>query len=382
MKYLTLIYKNILRNKRRTLLIFVSLSFALFLFVFLFTVLTSMHKVMYRQSIMNNIFAGSTFYDVKHSDLPESYIAKIKKLPHVVDVNSCLQVFTYFEKSTKTVNAWGIIPSTLNEIMDITRIDGFDLDGLSQDRTGALVGYYLMKEYNWKIGDRIILKTGLAKEGIPFTIRGIVHGISNASYITYLNLDYLQDIINNQGRVSFFYIKADDPSFIPEIIQKVEEMFRNYPIEVYAFTQKSFQDSIVDKIKAILIAFRFIGWIAIISTFLLVANCIAISVRERTTEIGVMRVLGFSRSKILALVLAESIFVAVAGGMAGALLAYLLPVFYHIAIPATVPLHVDPNGSLVAYALFISILIGFFGGCFPLLNSVFMKPGDAIRGIG
>lgn len=75
-----------------------------------------------------------------------------------------------------------------------------------------------------------------------------------------------------------------------------------------------------------------------------------------------MRVLGFSRSKILALVLAESIGVALCGGLLGALLAYLLPAIYHIKIPATVPLHVYPDSSLVIYGIFISILIGFFGG--------------------
>jgi len=139
---------------------------------------------------------------------------------------------------------------------------------------------------------------------------------------------------------------------------------------------------IVDKIKAILIAFRFIGWVTIISTFLLVANCIAISIRERTTEIGVMRVLGFSRAKILILVLAESMGVAVCGGMVGALLAYLLPTMYHIEIPATVPLHVDPDFRLVAYGFLISIMIGFLGGIFPSLSSVLMKPSDTIRGIG
>ena len=141
-------------------------------------------------------------------------------------------------------------------------------------------------------------------------------------------------------------------------------------------------DSIVGKIKAILIAFRLIGWIAIVSTFLLVANCIAISIRERTPEMGVFRVLGFSRVKILTLVLAESTVVALSGGMAGVLIAYLLPTIHHVTIPASIPLHVYPDSSLVAYGLFISVLIGILGGIFPSLSSVRMKPSDAIRGIG
>lgn len=331
---------------------------------------------------MNNILAYSKSFDLNHYDFPESYSTKIKKIPHVVDANPCLQVVTYFEKSTKPINVWGIIPNKLNEIMDIIKIDGLDLDGLTRHKTAALVGNYLMEEYKWKIGDIIILKAVANQKELQFVIKGVVYGQSNVSYIVYTNLQYLQDVMDNQGRVSFIYIKADDPSSIAEISQSAEKLFRNYPVEVTTITQKSFMDSIVDKIKAILIAFRIIGWMTIISTFLLVANCIAISVRERTMEIGVLRVLGFSRNKILFLVLAEPMLVAIGGGWVGTLIGYLLPAIHHITMPTEPPLHVSPDWHLVVYGLFISILIGFLGGIFPALNSVHMKPSEAIRNVG
>ena len=107
--------------------------------------------------------------------------------------------------------------------------------------------------------------------------------------------------MNNPGRLSWLSIKAEDASFMPEISQQIEAMFRNYPIEVTTVTEKSFMDSIVEQLKAILTAFRAIGLIVIISSLLLVANNMAISTRERTTEIGVMRALGFPRAKIIGL---------------------------------------------------------------------------------
>jgi putative ABC transport system permease protein len=382
MKYLPLLCKNLVRNRRRTILVFVSLTFSLFLFVFLFTVLSSMNRIMCRPSIANNIIAYSESYDVKHNDLPESYITAIKKIPHVVDANPCLQVLTHFEQSTKIVNVWGINPAKLGEIMDITRVDGMNLSDLPREKSAALVGYYLMEEYHWKIGDRIILKSGTGVRDIPFTIRGGVHGLSNASYIVYANLDYLQDVLDNRGRVSFTYIKVDDPFLIPQICRQLEDTFHNYPVEITTITQKSFMDSIVDKIKAILIAFRLVGCMAIASTFLLVTNCIAISIRERTSELGVMRVLGFSRTKIVSLVLAEAIAVTAGGGFAGVLLACVIPRLYHITIPATVPLHVYPDLRIALYGILLSVLIGFFGTLLPALHCVRMKPGEAIRSIG
>jgi putative ABC transport system permease protein len=182
--------------------------------------------------------------------------------------------------------------------------------------------------------------------------------------------------------VSFTYIKADDPFLIPQICRQLEDTFHNYPVEITTITQKSFMDSIVDKIKAILIAFRLIGCIAIVSTFLLVTNCIALSIRERTSELGVMRVLGFSRSKLMALVTAESVAVTFGGGLAGVLLACLIPMLYHITIPATVPLHVYPDLWIALYGMIVALLIGFLGTLFPALHCVRMKPGDAIRNIG
>ena len=217
---------------------------------------------------------------------------------------------------------------------------------------------------------------------MSFTIKGVVHGLTNASYHVYLNLRYLQDILDNQGRVSFIHIKAEDSSSYLKSPEKQRHFSAIIRLKSLRLQKKALWTVLLIMIKAILIAFRLIGWIAIISTFLLVANCIAISIRERTTEIGVMRVLGFSREKILTLVLAESIVVAIGGGMAGALFAYFMTTIQPITIPTNIPLRVEPDASLVAYAFLISLLIGFFGGIFSALNSVLMKPSDAIRGIG
>jgi putative ABC transport system permease protein len=331
---------------------------------------------------MNNIFAYSKNFNPNQNNFPESYIDKIKSIPHVSDVNPCLQIFTFFENSTKIIGLWGILPEKLTEFMGITRVDGLAINALPQHRTAALVGNGLMEEYRWKIGDKIILKTGLNEKGIPFTIKGVVYGLTNASHLIYLNLRYLQNLLNNQGRVTFIYIKAEDSSYISEISKKVETLFRNYPVEIITITEKSFMDSIIHMIKAIIIAFRFIGWIAIISTFLLVANCIAISIRERTTEIGVMRVMGFSRTKILTLLLTESIVISIVGGMFGSLFAYFLITIQPITIPANIPLNVEPDIFLVFYSFLISFLVGCFGSILPSLNCVIKKPGDAIRNVG
>jgi len=373
--------KNILRNKRRTILIFISLAFALFLFVFLFTILTSMNQYFNSAHTKHTIYVYSTHFGIHNYDFPQTYTSMISKISHVKDITPIVQLFGYFEKSTELISTWGVDYRNARNFLEISNIEGTSWSDFAKEKSAALVGKHLMERYRWMIGDTIILKSSLEIK-FSFIIRGIVHAPDGSGGNNiYLNLAYLQEIIGCPGRLSFMFIKADDGTFVPEICSKVETMFRNYPVEVATITQKSFMHSIVDKIKAILIAFRLIGWITIISTFLLVANCIAISIRERKSEIGVMRVLGFSQCRILALILTEPIIVSLGGGMIGTFSAYLLPTFYHVVIPTAMPLHVNPDGSLILYGFFISLLIGFLGGILPTLSSVRLKPSDAIRNI-
>lgn len=382
MKFLPVIFKNLMRNKKRTVLTFFSLTFSIFLFVFLFTVLSSMDKVIYSQNVLHNINAHSKSFNAKHHDFPESYIPKIKSIPHVRDIMPSLLIFSYFKKPAQILNVWGIIPEKIKEFFEITRIEGTTLAEFSKERRAALVGISHIEKYGWKIGDQVILKSRGKGTEIPFIIKGVVHSLSSARTITFINLPYLQNLLDVQGRADGAFINVDDSSSIPGVCQKIEAMFRNYPVEVLAFSQKSFMDSIVNKIKAILIAFRLIGWTTIISTFLLVANGIALSIRERTAEIGVMRVLGFSRGMILTLILCESTLLTLSGGILGAFTAFAIPSLHHITIPATVPLHIIPDGHLAVWGILIAILIGLFGGILPTLNSILVKPGDAIKSVG
>jgi len=187
--------------------------------------------------------------------------------------------------------------------------------------------------------------------------------------------------MDNPGRLSWISVKAEDDAFMPEISQKIEVMFRNYPVEVTTVTEKSFMDSVVEQFEAILIAFRIIGIIGIIAIFFLVTNNMAISMRERTTEIGVMRALGFTRRRITELLLTESILVAVLGGMLGSFVAYLIPKVFAISIPGAFRLIVVPDSSLLYFGLFISVLIGFSSAFFPVLKSTRIKIADAMRSI-
>jgi putative ABC transport system permease protein len=339
-----------------------------------------MHAAIYAPSIQSNVLVYSTCYEYKKADLPQSYASKIKSLPHVKDVIPCQMIFSYFNEPNHLLNAWGLDPNcNLRKHRDMGDVSDATFSLFANERMAGLVGISIMDRYGWKVEDKITIKSLVKGVEIPFIIKGIMYN-DNAPLI-YLNLSYVQDMMNNPGRLSWISVKAEDDAFMPEISQKIEAMFRNYPVEVTTVSEKSFMDSVVEQFEAVLIAFRIIGIIGIIAIFFLVTNNMAISMRERTAEIGVMRALGFTRRRIAELLLTESIWVAVFGGMLGSFVAYLIPKFFPISIPGAFRLLVVPDSSLLYYGLLISILIGFSSAFFPVLKSTRIGIADAVRSI-
>jgi len=339
-----------------------------------------MHTAIYSSNILLNINVMSTAYDLKNQNLPESYIKKMKSIPHVKAISPCLMIFTYFKESEEVINIWGVDLTNIKEFRNIGNISSATLSKLIEERTAALAGKNIMDRYAWNVGDKIILKSRLKNVEIPFTIREVMSDYGDAGNLIYINLRYAQDIIGSPGQLSWIALKAEDYKFIPEVSQKAETMFRNYPVEVFTYTEKSFMDSIIENLKAILFAFNIICWVTIISNFFLVFNSMTMSIQERVVEIGIMKVLGFSKSKILGFIITETVLVAGLGGMVGSYLAYLVLIIWRINIPTgTFPLKLIPNLNLVWYGILISILIGFLSGFFPAINGTRIKISDAMR---
>lgn len=144
MKFIPFIFKNLMRNKKKTILTFGSLTFSIFLFVFLFTILSSMNKVIYSQNVFHNIICFSKSSGPNHHDFPVSYTPKIKNISHVMDVMPSLLIFSYFKKPTRFVSVWGIIPEKIKLFIEITRIEGTTLAEFSKERRAALVGIFYL----------------------------------------------------------------------------------------------------------------------------------------------------------------------------------------------------------------------------------------------
>ena len=251
------------------------------------------------------------------------------------------------------------------------------------DRQGAIVGADLAKRFGWKIGDRIPIQGTIwqPKQGQvwDFNIVGIYDGESGVDKTQlFFRYDYLdENRRQGTGLVGWYVVKIADPSRAQEMGAKFDEMFANSSAETKTTTEKGFVEGFakqVGDIGAIMIAIL----IAVLFTMLLVAaNTMAQSVRERTSEVGVLKTLGFSNGTILALVLGESVLIAIIGGGLGLLAAWA---FVQRGDPTggMLPIFVLPTRDVAIGGVLI-IVLGLAAGLLPAVNAMQLKITDALR---
>ena len=251
------------------------------------------------------------------------------------------------------------------------------------DRQGVIAGVDLAKRFNWKVGDRIPI-TGTIwqpKQGQTweFNLVGLYDGGQSVDKTQFFfRYDYLdENRRGGQGLVGWYVVKIADPSQAHQMGAKFDGMFANSSAETKTTTEKGFVEGFakqVGDIGAIMIAIL----VAVLFTMLLVAaNTMAQSVRERTSEVGVLKTLGFSNGAILALVLGESVLIAIIGGGLGLGLSWL---FVQNGDPTggMLPIFILPARDLTIGAVMI-VLLGLVAGAWPAVNAMNLKITDALR---
>jgi len=251
------------------------------------------------------------------------------------------------------------------------------------DRQGAVVGVDLAKRFGWKIGDRIPI-TGTIwqpKQGQvwEFNIVGLYDGDQGVDKTQFFfRYDYLdENRRQGDGLVGWYVVKIADPSQAQQMGAKFDAMFANSSAETKTTTEKGFVEGFakqVGDIGAIMIAIL----IAVLFTMLLVAaNTMAQSVRERTSEMGVLKTLGFSNAAVLTLILSESVLIAVIGGALGLGAAWLI-VQQGDPTNGMLPIFVLPPRDVAIGAVMV-VVLGLIAGALPAFNAMNLKITDALR---
>jgi putative ABC transport system permease protein len=251
------------------------------------------------------------------------------------------------------------------------------------DRRGVVVGVDLAKRFGWKVGDRIPIQGTIwqPKEGQvwEFNVAGLYDGEPGVDKTQFFfRYDYLdENRRGGAGLVGWYVVKIGDAGQAQAMGARFDSMFANSSAETKTTTEKGFVEGFakqVGDIGAIMIAIL----VAVLFTMLLVAaNTMAQSVRERTSEIGVLKTLGFSSGSILAMVLGESVLIAAIGGGLGLLVAWLI-VQQGDPTGGMLPVFMLPPRDVALGGLMV-VLLGLVAGLLPAVTAMQLKITDALR---
>jgi putative ABC transport system permease protein len=373
--------KNAFRNKRRSILTVLSIALSLLLLTFMMT--------LWRAFALNDGSAESAErLVVRHRvsltfTLPGFYREKIRAIPGVVAIvpSSWFQGVYKDNKPENFFPRFGTDPDEFFKVFRDMQMPEDQIKAWQRDRQGTVVDDTLAKQYGWKIGDRIHIEGDIYPVNLDLIVRGIFHSSPDNKSI-YFNAKYVEEAVPFfKGKAGTFSVLADSPEDVSKVAAAIDDMFRNSPQPTKAESEKSFGLEFVammGNVKAFILS---ICSAVVFATLLVSATTMAMSIRERTREVAVLKTLGFTKRGILGLFVSEAVALALAGGVLGASLAGLLVFgFSHMVQLTFFPLRMTPG--IWVSALVSAGLVGLFSSVLPSYHASRINIVDGLRHIG
>jgi putative ABC transport system permease protein len=254
-----------------------------------------------------------------------------------------------------------------------------------RERTGALVGEAMAKKWGWKVGDRVPIMSNIftqrnGSRTWDFTIVGILTPRKPQIDTNFMVFHYAYfNETQNLGKdlIGWMALNTTSPSANEQVTKAIDDMFANSMYETSTDTEKAFNKAFVAQLGNIALMVALVVGAAFATILMIVGNTMIMAVRERTREIGVLKTLGFSRGRILRMVLGESVLLALLGGLPGLALAAVFAFAMQTKMSGFIPaFSVTPGIALTAVALMLAF--GLATGLIPALNAMRLKIATAL----
>ncbi len=380
MKFFPLLWSSLWRKKTRTIFTLLSVFVAFVLFGLLMAIRTAF--------TFGVDIAGLDRLVLIHKvslimPLPVSYLDRLQATEGVVLATHNTWFGGVYQDPSNFFAQIAVQPEPFMELYPEYRLPPEQMKAWLADRQGAVVGVDLANRFGWKIGDRIPIQGTIwqPKQGAvwEFNIVGMYDGDPGVDKTQFFfRYDYLdENRLRGEGQVGWYVVKIADAAQAQQMGARFDEMFANSAAETKTTTEKGFVEGFakqVGDIGAIMVAIL----VAVLFTMLLVAaNTMAQSVRERTSEMGVLKTLGFSNVSILGLVLGESVLIAIIGGGLGLLASWA---FIQRGDPTggMLPIFTLPTRDVVIGAVLVAVL-GVMAGLLPAVSAMRLRITDALR---
>jgi putative ABC transport system permease protein len=320
-KLFHLALRNMLRQRRRTILTALTFAVAVFLYTVLVAVPVSMDR------IAADAAKGLRLITIAHNSyrLPAKYCNEIRKMRHVVACAPELQFTTIYRDPRDFITTFGVTQDIYTVIGDNDfQVSPQTRAVMASDRRFCAVGTVLMREHGWKIGQQIVLRSP-DNDKLRLTL---IPMLELPSALTSRALSFDRRVfdeavkdafgVDTTDRASFLATKVDRAEDMDQVIAEIDENFHNSDAETETTEESDALASVVTGIGDIKTIMYSLCIVVLVTVLLIAANSMAMMVRDRVTEVAVMRALGFGRIHVITLLLAEAAFIGLAGALVGA----------------------------------------------------------------
>ncbi|MGO9127735.1 MAG: ABC transporter permease [Terriglobales bacterium] len=375
--------KNAFRNKRRSILTLLSIGFSLLLL----TVMMTIWRAFY---LSDGSAESAQRLIVRHKVslaqfLPIADRERIRSIPGVKQVVN----ETWFggqykdDKAENFFAQFGTDPQELFLVMTDFHIPADQLEAWQKDRAGCVADAELAKKYGWKIGDRIPIKGTIFPLNLDLTLRGIYTAAEPTESLYFNNIYMDEGYARIKGYVGFFGVLADAPAAVPQVAKDIDAAFRNTDRPTKSESEKAFNldwIAMLGNVKAFILS---ICAAVVFATLLVSANTMAMSIRERTREVALLKTLGFTRGTVLGLFMSEAVALATVGGLLGAVGATgIIFVLSHSSQMGLFLAGIKPNVATIALAVLVGATVGLVSSFVPAYNASRGNIVEGLRHIG
>jgi putative ABC transport system permease protein len=380
-KFSRLIFANLFRKKIRLILTIGSFAVALFLFSFLAVVKGAFGRGADiagadRLVIINRISIIQP--------LPLSYRDKILRIPGVKAITHNNWFGGVYQDEKNFFPQFAIDVENQRTVLPELKVPDDQWANFVKDRQGAIAGAKTAARFGWKIGDRIPIKTTLfgGANTWEFNLDGIYHSttVGGDESQFWFQWDAFEEGVPKtfKDNVGWYVLKLDSPDDAVRVSKAIDDMFANSSFETKTETESAFAAGWVKQFGNIEFLILTIGAVVFFTLLLVTGNTMAISVRERIGELAVLKAIGFSDRSILFFVLAESLTIALVGGLMGLGLAALAIPVLGAALNGLLPtLILSP--AILSVGLGTALLVGVISGLLPGIGAMRMRVVNALR---
>jgi putative ABC transport system permease protein len=379
-----LVIRNALRHKLRTALTVVGIVVAITAFGLLRTIVDAWYAGANASSSARLVTRSSVSLVFP---LPLTYAQKIRQVDGVQAVSWMNWFGGVYITERNFFPQFAVDPASFLDMYPEFILAPEARKAFLTDRQGAVVGRKLADQYGWKVGDQIPLRGTIYPGTWTFNLRGIYDGVDKSTDQSQMLFHW--DLLNEKVRkiyprradqTGLFVVRLKDPQQAAEVSTAIDATFKNSLAETLTETEKAFQLSFVAMTETILLAIQAVSFVIVVIIMAVMANTMAMTARERGPEYATMKALGFGNGYVAGLIFAESMGIALAGGLLGIALTFPLAAWFADAMGSLFPIFFVSERT-VAMQLGAALVIGAVAAGLPAWRTARVRIIDGLRAV-